>query len=266
MRDERVPLTGADCFLRAFDSETLRWNGASHLSQLVLRLGPGFDLDRFRRVLVDVVGANPILRAPIRRDWGLAPPSYRLDRAERAAAPRVEIHEADAPELPALFARRLNETRSARRGELLRVDVVRRDEGRVGTDLAFTWLHMLFDGHGSERFVAFLEACGAGTCGPADVPKADAPRSSTGNPAAGEPARARRDGDGVATPDGGTRRSGRALPRRTAAPRASRPLLRPLLVLGRGDRAHRRARERPRRLSHADALLPRGGDPRRTTW
>ena len=38
-----VPLTGADCFLRAFDGEVRRLTGASHLSQLVLRLGPGFD-------------------------------------------------------------------------------------------------------------------------------------------------------------------------------------------------------------------------------
>ena len=175
MQRDRAPLTGADCFLRAFDTETLRWNGASHLSQLVLRLGPGFDLDRFRRVLADVVEANPILRAPIRRDFALGPPSYRLDRARRAAPPPVEIHEAETPALPALFQRRLNETRSGRRGELLRVDVVRHHEGPIGTDLAFTWLHMLFDGHGSERFIAFLEACGTGTCLPGDVPDADRP-------------------------------------------------------------------------------------------
>ena len=172
---ERLPLSGADCFLRAFDAETLRWNGASHLSQLVLRLGPGFDLDRFRRVLADVVEANPILRAPIRRDVGLGPPSYRLDCARRAASPPLEIREADAPALPELFQRRLNEARSGRRGELLRVDVVRHGEGRIGTDLAFTWLHMLFDGHGSERFVAFLEACGTEMCQPGDVPDADRP-------------------------------------------------------------------------------------------
>jgi hypothetical protein len=175
LRGERLPLTGADCFLRAFDTETLRWNGASHLSQLVLRLGPGFELDRFGRVLADVVEANPILRAPIRRDLGLGRPCYRLDRARRTASPPVEIHEADAPALPELFRRRLNEARSARRGELLRVDVVRHGQGRVGTDLALTWLHMLFDGHGSERFVAFLEACGTGACRPGDVPDADRP-------------------------------------------------------------------------------------------
>ena len=40
-KPEAVPLTGADCFLRAFDFEVRRMAGSSHLSQLVLRLGPG---------------------------------------------------------------------------------------------------------------------------------------------------------------------------------------------------------------------------------
>ena len=49
-----VPLTGADCFLRAFDIETRRSTGANHLSQLVLRLGPGLDVDGLRRTLEEV--------------------------------------------------------------------------------------------------------------------------------------------------------------------------------------------------------------------
>ena len=67
----RLPLTGADCFLRAFDAETRRTGGASHLSQLVLRLGPGFDPTRFERVVERVALACPIVRAPI-RTGGLA--------------------------------------------------------------------------------------------------------------------------------------------------------------------------------------------------
>jgi hypothetical protein len=47
-----LPLTGADCFLRAFDAETRRTTGASHLSQLVLRLGRGLDVARLRSALV----------------------------------------------------------------------------------------------------------------------------------------------------------------------------------------------------------------------
>jgi hypothetical protein len=176
-------LTGADCFLRAFDAETRRWNGASHLSQLVLRLGPRFDLETFRRVLAEVTRANPILRAPVRRRLGLGPPVYRVDRAPRVPLPPVEVQEVAEPrwrgdgeaELPGLFARRLNEVRSARRGELLRVDAVRYAGGELGTDLAFTWLHLLFDGAGSERFVAFLEQCRRGERAPGDVPGADRP-------------------------------------------------------------------------------------------
>jgi hypothetical protein len=176
-----IPLTGADCFLRAFDAETRRRNAASHLAQLVLRLGPGFDLERFRGTLEAVVRANPIVRAPVRRRLAVGAPVYRLDLAARAPVPPVGLHDAGpggraAREVPALFHRRLDEVRSARRGELLRVDAVRR--GDQGTDLAFTWLHMLLDGAGSERFVAFLEACGEGRCAPDAAPAADRPGAS----------------------------------------------------------------------------------------
>ena len=181
-----IPLTGADGFLRAFDVETRRRNGASHLAQLVLRLGPGFDVERFRVVLAEAACANPILRAPIRRRLGVGIPAYQLDRAHDARWPAFTLHSElppgaaaglataagtlDAP-LPALFFERLNEVRSARRGELLRVDALPRGGAQPGTDLAFTWLHMLLDGSGSERFVQFLEARRSGDAPP--VPPAD---------------------------------------------------------------------------------------------
>jgi hypothetical protein len=62
-----VALTGADCFLRAFDHEIRRKCRASHASQLVLRLGPGFDVDALRRLVTEAARANPILHSPIRR-------------------------------------------------------------------------------------------------------------------------------------------------------------------------------------------------------
>jgi hypothetical protein len=170
---EPVRLTGADGFLRAFDADTRRRNGASHLAQLVLRLGSGFDADAFRAVLAETAAANPILRAPIRRRAGVGLPRYRTDAARDAGWPAFTLHPPSASgELPELFHRRLNEVRSARRGELLRVDAVPRDSG---TDLAFTWLHMLLDGAGSERFVQFLEDRRAGRA-PA-VPAADRPEA-----------------------------------------------------------------------------------------
>jgi hypothetical protein len=70
-RPARVPLTGADCFLRAFDAEISRTNGASHLSQLILRLGPGFDIARLRALVGAAAEAQPILRAPVHREFGL---------------------------------------------------------------------------------------------------------------------------------------------------------------------------------------------------
>ncbi len=180
--NDRLPLTGADAFLLAFDAETRRRNRANHLSQIVLRLGPGFAPDTFERVLREVVEANPILRAPIRRRAVVGLAEYRLDLAARAAGPTFELHESrgappgdwDAPAvLPELFSERLNELHPDGRAGLLRADAVRYANGH--TDLALTWLHMLFDGWGSERFVEFLAECGAGTRAPDAVPAADRP-------------------------------------------------------------------------------------------
>lgn len=178
-----VPLTGADCFLRAFDAETRRMTGASHLSQLVLRLAPGLDAEQLRSTLHAAARANPILRAPIARRFGLGAPIYRVERAERCALPRVTVHDEklppgmQAPEdgvpLPAVFQERLNASVSARRGELLRADVVHYDGGRQGSDLAFTWLHLLLDGSGSESFVRFLDQCGRGERAPDALPEGE---------------------------------------------------------------------------------------------
>jgi hypothetical protein len=168
-----VSLTGADCFLRAFDAECTSHAGASHLSQLVLRLGPGFDGERFRATLDAAARANPILRAPVVRRLLAPVPVYRTTRPG-AELPPFETHTAHAAGAagwssfgrcevyspPALFSRRLDEPMPLARGRLLRVDAVARENG--GTDLAFTWAHLLFDGLGSERFVAWLAACGEG--------------------------------------------------------------------------------------------------------
>jgi len=132
MRGPLVPLTGADCFLRAFDGEVRRTAGASHVSQLVLRLGPGFDPERLSAQVAQAVEEAPILCAPIRRPRGLGAPVYDLARAPRAPLPRVELHPAAAPAacgglarpLPEAFFASLNGRLDARRGELHRVDVV----------------------------------------------------------------------------------------------------------------------------------------------
>ena len=171
-----VPLTGADCFLRAFDAEVRRTAGSSHLSQLVLRLGPEFDVDGFSKLLAEVAQAQPLLRAPIRRPWSVLPPVYRTDLASRVSLPRVDLHEAAAPSgeqarpIPPVFLSRLNDRFDGRRGELLRCDVVRYESGAAGFDIAFTWLHMLFDGSGSERFVRWLDLVGRGVRRAGELP------------------------------------------------------------------------------------------------
>ena len=180
-----VPLTGADCFLRAFDDEVRRYNHASHVSQLVLRLGPGFDVGAFRDLLAEVARANPIVRAPIGRRFAIGAPVYRLAAATGSPPPRIEVTDAaTAPPdgcLPTQFQARMNEPFGIRRGDVLRFDVVRYDGGRSGTDLAMSWLHMLFDGSGSETFLHWMEDCRSGARRVDDVRELDAVETRTGN-------------------------------------------------------------------------------------
>lgn len=188
-----LPLTGADCFLRAFESETRRTAQSSHLSQLVLRLGPGFDAEAFGRLVEEIALANPILRAPIRRRALVGAPVYRLDRPAPSPGIRIEAHPADSSQdlpgrgddpalgpLPEVFFRRLNDRFDARRGRLVCFDLVPRGGPQPGTDLAMTWQHMLFDGSGSEHFVEHLAACAADPSHPREIPitRADGGASS----------------------------------------------------------------------------------------
>jgi len=165
-------LTDADCFLRAFDGEVARYANASHVSQLVLRLGPGFDVDGLRKLVAELAPSNPILRAPIGRRFGVGDAVYFTGRAARCPLPPVRVHDAALPAgvepdalawghtaLPERFFAVMNERFAPRRGELLRFDVVRYQGGAQGCDLAMSWLHMLFDGSGSEAFLAWLDAC-----------------------------------------------------------------------------------------------------------
>ena len=73
-----LALTGADCFLRAFDDEVRRRNGASHASQLVLRLGPGFDAPGLTRLIEKVTAKHKEQEAARRKavvadptPWGM---------------------------------------------------------------------------------------------------------------------------------------------------------------------------------------------------
>ena len=177
---EPLPLTGADCFLRAFEAEVRRTAKASHLSQLVLRLGPGFDGEAFRRLIDEVSRTNPIVRSPIRRRAVVGAPLYRLDLAAPAPGVRIEFHPAPAPResasapplgaIPEEFFRRLNDRFDARLGKLLCFDVVPRGGAHPGTDVAMTWQHMLFDGTGSEFFVEHLAACSADPSREREIP------------------------------------------------------------------------------------------------
>jgi hypothetical protein len=160
--------------MRAFDHEAHRFHDAGHVSQLVLRLGPGFDPDAFRALLEDVARATPILRAPVGRRFGVAPPTFRLARAADAPLPCVAVHEGGTErpvELPLALRARLNARLVLEHGELLRCDVARYASGEA--DVVLTWAHLLLDGAGSELFVRRLDACFRGEAPPAlDAPGA----------------------------------------------------------------------------------------------
>jgi hypothetical protein len=129
--------------------------------------------------VADVASEVPIVRAPIRRPRGVGAPVYDLERAGRAPLPRVVVH-APAPPgrgaeprpLPEAFFAALNARLDARRGELLRFDVVPSADG-AATDVALTWVHMLFDGSGSEAFVRWLDERASGKRAPGELPGGD---------------------------------------------------------------------------------------------
>jgi hypothetical protein len=150
--------------LRAFDREARRFHAASHASQLVLRLGPGLDVEALRRLIERTACDAPIVRAPIRRPWLIGAPIYDLTRAPTSEPPPLRVHDTDrdssVPFPPEPFTAALNEPFAGSRGELLRFDLVRYADGAA--DLALTWLHMLLDGTGSELFLRALAGVGSG--------------------------------------------------------------------------------------------------------
>lgn len=164
--DRQIPLTGADCMLRAFDREALRMHSASHASQLVLQLGPGLDLGALREAIAEIGNRAPIVRAPIRRRWLFGPPNYELGLARHRPVPPLRVHHGappheEGPWSPDVFAAALNQRFHGSAGELLRFDLIQYDDGTA--DLGLTWLHMLLDGSGSEAFVRALAAVAAGS-------------------------------------------------------------------------------------------------------
>lgn len=151
--------------LRAFDREAQREHGASHASQILLRLGPGLDVGALRDVIAAVAAAAPIVHAPIRRRWIIGYPCYDIGLAHRRPLPPLRIHRAATPHeagpwSAGVFAAALNERFHGGDGELLRFDLVQYDDGTA--DLGLTWLHMLLDGNGSEAFVRALASIGGG--------------------------------------------------------------------------------------------------------
>ena len=267
---DRSRSPGADAFLLAFDAETRRRNRASHLCADRAAPRPRL-LARRARARAARGGRrepDPARADPARAVWSARRNTGSTSRRARWVRFRAARDDArpppgdwDAPvALPELFAERLNELHPDGRAGLLRVDAVRYADGR--TDLALTWLHMLFDGWGSERFVEFLGVRARARARPTRCPRPTGPaRRPT---SCCRRTRARR-GNMAMEWQRWMRRARRlpvALARGTRARRAPGPRDRARAHAPRRQRAGSCARAARCGLPHADDLLPRRRDPR----
>ncbi len=160
-RGSLLTLSGTDALLHALGRELERKGGSSLLSQLVLRLGAGFDVDAFGKLVHDALLQAPLLHASVSRRFGLGPPVFHVKPSRGAELPHITVHDAHRPPppgtLPPVFEERMNQRFASHRGDLLRFDLVRYERGVRGTDVAITCARTLFDPWGSEHFACWLD-------------------------------------------------------------------------------------------------------------
>lgn len=131
-------LNGADYLMLAFDSELRRRHYAGNACQILLELTAPTDAVALQRRLDEAVTRFPFLAA---RPVGLPLPYWK----NYPHPPRVRRH----PDEPGVRERLFNEPLNARRGELLRLDL-------VGNTVIFTWAHALMDARAAEHFLLCL--------------------------------------------------------------------------------------------------------------
>jgi hypothetical protein len=139
-------LNGSDYLMLGFDYELRRRGFAGNSCQIVLELDSTISPDALKKRLADLVNRYPILNA---RPGGIFLPKWKLPR-RRITLPQVRIHR-DSPDLRQRLA---DEPLAMKRGELLRFDLIERDNGRM--DVVFTWAHTLMDANSAEHFLAIV--------------------------------------------------------------------------------------------------------------
>ena len=139
-------LNGSDYLMLGFDHELRRQGFAGNSCQITLELGAAISPAALRQRLAVLTDRHPVLRA---QPGGMIFPKWKTGRGA-AAYPQVRVHRHE----PGLDQKLFNEPLTYQRGELLRFDLIERDDGRM--TLVFTWAHALMDAAGAEYFLAVL--------------------------------------------------------------------------------------------------------------
>ncbi len=142
-----VPINGADAFLNAIERMMLKAGQGRHLGVTVLRLGVGFDSDRFRAAVTRLADASPIAAAR------LITPLFQVPRWEWSAETRAVfpvIEHSEVGDFQALCEQRLNSPATANVG----FDLVHTADG--GRLLLVHWRHLILDGKGVELLLLEL--------------------------------------------------------------------------------------------------------------
>lgn len=139
-------LNGSDYLMLGFDYELRSRDFAGNSCQIVLELAGTVSPDALERRVAGLVNSFPILRA---RPGGVIQPKWKHS-GSAGSGPRVRTHRAESGLCQNIF----NEPLATKRGELVRFDLINRDDGRA--DLIFTWAHSLMDAAAAEQFLAIV--------------------------------------------------------------------------------------------------------------
>jgi hypothetical protein len=139
-------LNGCDYLMLSFDYELRRHGFAGNSCQIVLELGSPVAPERLEHRLEAMREQFPILHA---RPAGLLLPEWKAMRGSQKVK-QVRVHR----DTPALAQSLFNQPLDTARGELVRFDLVERQD--AGMELIFTWAHALMDAPAAEHFLALV--------------------------------------------------------------------------------------------------------------
>jgi len=138
-------LNGCDYLMLGFDYELRKRGFAGNSCQIVLELKSAISASMLQERLRTLATQYPILNS---RQGGLFLPQWKLPGHAEPA--RVHVHREAVGRGEAI----MNAPLGVSEGELARVDLIERDNGKM--TLVFTWAHALMDAVGAEHFLAAL--------------------------------------------------------------------------------------------------------------